>query len=138
MLVRTSKLSAYAVYLIHSGITSLSFSLIFTVNLVYQVETARLNPLQLVLVGTALECVAFVCQVPTGVLADIYSRHSAVMLGILLFGLAFVIEGSFPCWYLERFFLQCLCFMRMLPVRSGNVNPSVMVACKVLTCLLYS
>ena len=83
-------------YLIYSGITSLSFSLIFTVNLVYQVETARLNPLQLVLVGTVLECVAFVCQVPTGVLADIYSRRLAVILGILLFGLAFVLEGSFP------------------------------------------
>ena len=83
-------------YLIYSGITSFSFSLIFTVNLVYQVEAARLNPLQLVLVGTVLEYVAFVCQVPTGVLADIYSRRSAVILGILLFGLAFVIEGSFP------------------------------------------
>ena len=54
MLVHKSKLSAYTVYLIYSGITSLSFSLIFTVNLVYQVETARLNPLQLVLVGTVL------------------------------------------------------------------------------------
>src|SRR5713101_945077 len=96
MLVHTSKLSAYTVYLIYSGITSLSFSLIFTVNLVYQVEVARLNPLQLVLVGTVLECVAFVCQVPTGILADIYSRRLAVILGILLFGLAFVIEGSFP------------------------------------------
>src|SRR5204862_4574631 len=96
MFVHTFKLSAYTVYLIYSGITSLSFSLIFTVNLVYQVEAARLNPLQLVLVGTVLEFVAFVCQVPTGVLADIYSRRLAVILGILLFGLAFVLEGSFP------------------------------------------
>ena len=96
MLVHKSNLSAYTVYLIYSGITSLSFSLIFTVNMVYQVETARLNPLQLVLVGTALEFVAFVCQVPTGVLADVYSRRLAVILGILLFGLAFVLEGSFP------------------------------------------
>src|SRR5207248_6646536 len=96
MFVHTFKLSAYTVYLIYSGITSLSFSLIFTVNLVYQVEAARLNPLQLVLVGTLLEFVAFVCQVPTGVLADIYSRRLAVILGIFLFGLAFVLEGSFP------------------------------------------
>lgn len=96
MFVHRPKLSAYTVYLIYSGITSLSFSLIFTVNLVYQVETARLNPLQLVLVGTVLEFVAFVCQIPTGVLADVYSRRLAVMLGILLFGLAFVLEGSFP------------------------------------------
>ena len=96
MFVQIAKFKAYTVYLIYSGITSLSFSLIFTVNLVYQVETARLNPLQLVLVGTMLEFVAFVCQVPTGVMADIYSRRLAVMLGIFLFGLAFVLEGSFP------------------------------------------
>lgn len=96
MLVQKSRLSAYAVYLIFSGVTSLSRSLIFTVNMVYQVEVARLNPLQLVLVGTALESVAFVCQIPTGVLADIYSRRLAVILGICLFGLAFILEGSFP------------------------------------------
>ena len=96
MLIHKSKLSAYTVYLIFTGITSLSFSLIFTVNLVYQVETARLNPLQLVLVGTILEFVAFICQIPTGVLADMYSRRLAVILGILLFGIAFVLEGSFP------------------------------------------
>ena len=96
MLLHKSKLSAYTVYLIFSGVTSLSGSLISTVNMVYQVETARLNPLQLVLVGTLLEFVAFVCQVPTGVLADIYSRRLAVILGTLLFGMAFVLEGSFP------------------------------------------
>lgn len=96
MLLHKSKLSAYTVYLIFSGVTSLSGSLISTVNMVYQVETARLNPLQLVLVGTVLEFVAFVCQLPTGVLADIYSRRLAVILGTLLFGMAFVLEGSFP------------------------------------------
>jgi MFS transporter, DHA3 family, tetracycline resistance protein len=96
MFVHIPKFKAYSLYLIYTGITSLSFSLIFTVNLVYQVETARLNPLQLVLVGTMLEFVAFVCQVPTGVLADLYSRRLAVILGIFLFGAAFVLEGSFP------------------------------------------
>ncbi len=96
MLVHKWRLSAYTVYLIFSGATSLSFSIIFTVNMVYQVEVAKLNPLQLVLVGTVLEGAAFVCQVPTGVLADMYSRRLAVILGIFLFGLAFILEGSFP------------------------------------------
>ncbi len=59
MLVHKSKLSSYTVYLIYSGITSLSFSLIFTVNLVYQVEAARLNTLQLVLVGTVIGICCF-------------------------------------------------------------------------------
>jgi MFS transporter, DHA3 family, tetracycline resistance protein len=96
MLIHKSRLSAYTVYLLFSGATSLSFSIIFTVNMVYQVEVAKLNPLQLVLVGTVLESAAFICQVPTGVLADMYSRRLAVILGIFVFGLAFILEGSFP------------------------------------------
>jgi hypothetical protein len=38
MLIQKSRLSAYAVYLIFSGVASLSRSLIFTVNMVYQCE----------------------------------------------------------------------------------------------------
>ncbi len=70
--------------------------MIVTVNLVYQLEIAKLNPLQLVLVGTALETVCFLCQVPTGVLADVYSRRLAVILGTLITGIGFVVEGSIP------------------------------------------
>ncbi|HJT59526.1 MAG TPA: MFS transporter, partial [Ktedonobacteraceae bacterium] len=56
----------------------------------------KLNPLQLVLVGTALEGVSFICQVPTGILADVFSRRLSVILGLFLLGTAFIIEGSFP------------------------------------------
>ena len=88
--------SAATVYLIYSGASSLFFALIATVNLVYQLEVAKLTPLQLVLVGTSLEIVCFLCQVPTGVLADVYSRRLAVILGTLIVGIGFVVEGSFP------------------------------------------
>lgn len=88
--------NASTVYLIYSGTSSLFFALVVTVNLIYQLEVAKLSPLQLVLVGTALEVVCFLCQVPTGVLADVYSRRLAVILGTLIIGVGFVIEGSFP------------------------------------------
>src|SRR2546423_10112155 len=96
MLLHKSKLSAYTVYLIFAALFNLSFATIVTVNLVYQVEVAKLNPLQLVLLGTALETVYFLCQVPTGVLADVYSRRLAVIVGICLVGAGFIIEASFP------------------------------------------
>jgi DHA3 family tetracycline resistance protein-like MFS transporter len=96
MHAHTPRFSANAVYLIFEGLASLSLATISTVNMVYQIEVARLNPLQLVLVGTTLETVAFVCQVPTGVLADVFSRRWAVIVGIFLVGLDFVVEGSFP------------------------------------------
>jgi MFS transporter, DHA3 family, tetracycline resistance protein len=90
------KLDAYAVYLIIEGAWSLFFAMIATINLVYQVEIARLNPLQLVLVGTMLEAVCFVCQVPTGALADAYSRRFSVITGMFLMGAGFMLEGFIP------------------------------------------
>ncbi len=90
------RLDAYTTYLIFTGMFSLFLALIQTVNLVYQVEVAHLNPLQLVLVGTALESVCFIFQVPTGVLADVYSRRLAIIAGTLILGAGYVLEGSIP------------------------------------------
>ena len=87
---------AYIVYLTIEGLFSLFFYTIITVNLVYQVEVARLNPLQLVLVGTMLEATAFVFQVPTGVFADVLSRRLAIIIGVFLTGAGFILEGSIP------------------------------------------
>jgi DHA3 family tetracycline resistance protein-like MFS transporter len=61
-----------------------------------QVEVAKLSPLQLVLVGTVLETVCFLSQVPTGLLADVFSRRLSVIVGIFLFGAGFILEGSIP------------------------------------------
>ncbi len=96
MFILKRSFSASTIYLIYSGASSLFFALIVTVNLVYQWEIAKLSPLQLVLVGSVLEVVCFVCQVPTGVLADVYSRRLAVILGTLIIGIGFVIEGAIP------------------------------------------
>ena len=88
--------AAYPVYLTLSGAGALFFSIIATVNLVYQVEVAALSPLQLVLVGTVLEGITFLCEVPTGVVADVYSRRLSVIIGTFLTGLGFILEGLFP------------------------------------------
>ena len=87
---------AYPVYLTLEGGGALFFSMIATINLVYQIQVAGLGPLQLVLVGTMLESCSLVFQVPTGLLADVYSRRLSVIVGALLMGLGFLVEGSFP------------------------------------------
>ncbi len=55
-----------------------------------------LNALQLVLVGTTLEISAFVFEIPTGVVADVFSRRLSIIIGMFVMGLGFVVEGSFP------------------------------------------
>lgn len=86
---------AYRVFLINQVATSFLFNLAFTVHAIYYIVNAHLDPLQLVLVGTVLEGVLFIFEVPTGVVADTYSRRLSVLIGIFLWGIAFLIEGSF-------------------------------------------
>ncbi|HEV8224920.1 MAG TPA: MFS transporter, partial [Rubrobacteraceae bacterium] len=67
-----------------------------TVASVYRIQTVGLNPLQLVLVGTALELAILIFEVPTGALADTYGRRRSVIVGFLLIGAGFSFEGAMP------------------------------------------
>lgn len=95
-----TRFSASKVYLIMGSLNSLSHALIFTVLSVYYVTKVGLNPLQLVLVGTLLEAVIFLCEVPTGVVADTFSRRRSVIIGVFLTGLAFGMQGLLAEYWL--------------------------------------
>ena len=90
------RLAATPVYLIISGGFGFFFALIASINMIYQFEVARLSPLQLVLVGTLLETVCFLGEVPTGIVADLYSRRLSVIIGFFLIGAGFILEGLVP------------------------------------------
>ena len=75
------------------GLASYGMAVVF---MIYQVQTVGLDPLQLVLVGTALEVSAFVFEVPTGIVADTWSRRLSIILGYLIVGLGFLLMGSVP------------------------------------------
>ena len=87
------------IFLLLSAGQALCFSLIFTVNMVYQVTVVGLSPLQLVLVGTVLEATCFLFEVPTGIVADVYSRRLSILIGIALIGCGFTLEGSIPAFW---------------------------------------
>jgi DHA3 family tetracycline resistance protein-like MFS transporter len=93
------KPSPLAVYTALEFSSSLIFSLIFTVNMVYQVTVVGLSPLQLVLVGTILETAVFLFEIPTGVLADVRSRKLSVVIGYVVMGTGFLLEGSVPAFW---------------------------------------
>jgi DHA3 family tetracycline resistance protein-like MFS transporter len=90
------RIAAYPVYLAMETAAAAFFGLVFTVNMVYQVEVVGLSALQLVLVGTALEGVVFLFEIPTGVVADVYSRRLSILIGWFLIGAGFIVEGSIP------------------------------------------
>ncbi|MHC8514587.1 MFS transporter [Sporosarcina sp. ITBMC105] len=91
-----NKKDPYAVYLFTCFSSQLFFTYIFTVNLLYHVQVVKLDPLQLVLVGTVLELTVFLFEIPTGVLADVKSRKLSLIIGYFLIGFGFIIEGLFP------------------------------------------
>jgi DHA3 family tetracycline resistance protein-like MFS transporter len=93
------RLNATRVYLFMELASAIFLCLVFTTNSLYEVTVAGLAPLQLVLIGTALEVSAFLFEVPTGIVADVYSRRLSIVIGYLLIGLGLLIEGFFPAFW---------------------------------------
>ncbi len=92
-------MSAPRIYLASKFAWGLLFYMMATVSMIYQVDMAGLNALELVLVGTALEVSAFLFEIPTGVVADTYSRKLSVVIGYMILGFSFVLSASFPVFY---------------------------------------
>jgi DHA3 family tetracycline resistance protein-like MFS transporter len=89
-------MSPFTIYLVLEFTSALLFSLIFTVNQLYLVSVVQLSPLQLVVTGTILETTVFFFEIPTGVLADVKSRRLSIIVGYVLMGLGFILEGMLP------------------------------------------
>jgi DHA3 family tetracycline resistance protein-like MFS transporter len=60
---------------------------------VYLVSELHLSPLQLVLMGTAMEAAVFVFEIPTGVVADMYGRRLSLIIGFTGTGVAWMLVG---------------------------------------------
>ena len=73
---------AYRTYLLYRAVRAFAANTAFTLNLVYQIRTVGLGPFELVMVGTVLEVTCLLAQVPTGVIADLYSRRASVMVSV--------------------------------------------------------
>jgi DHA3 family tetracycline resistance protein-like MFS transporter len=59
----------------------------------FLVRVLQFSPLELILMGTAMEATIFVCEVPTGVVADTYSRRLSLIIGFVGMGLAVMLVG---------------------------------------------
>ncbi|HEX2995862.1 MAG TPA: MFS transporter [Anaerolineales bacterium] len=101
------KLNARFVYLFIEFSASAFFSMMFVTASLYEATVAGLTPVQLILVGTTLEIAAFVFEVPTGIVADVYSRRLSIIVGYLLMGVGFLVEGLFPS-FLPILFAQVI------------------------------
>jgi len=99
LLMRRRRANPVPIYLILMAIQALCFALFFTVQLIYQVTVIGLNPFQMVLVGVVLEVTCVLFEVPTGVVADVYSRRLSVLIGVALMGCSYTLEGGIPAFW---------------------------------------
>jgi MFS transporter, DHA3 family, tetracycline resistance protein len=90
------RVSASRVYLLFGAWGGFAWSLISAAYALYYITVAHLDPLQLVLVGTALETSYFIWEIPTGVLADTFSRRLSVIAGTGIIGIAWMGQGLVP------------------------------------------
>jgi DHA3 family tetracycline resistance protein-like MFS transporter len=91
-----NKIGPEGIYYIYSGGFAFFFALMTTVFSIYHIDAVRLNPFQLVIVGTILESACFIFEIPTGVVADYYSRRRSIIIGLIIMGIGIFIEGYFP------------------------------------------
>ena len=89
-------IDSYRFYLFARIAYAVCWTTIITLNLVFMVEVAGLDPLQMVLVGTVLELSVFLFEIPTGVVADVVSRKLSVVIGHALMGLGFLVLALWP------------------------------------------
>ena len=92
------KVDATRVFLFMEIAIGMFVGMVFVTNSLYEATVAGLAPLQLVLIGTTLELSTFLFEVPTGIVADMYSRRLSIVIGYILMGLGFLIEGFFPAF----------------------------------------
>ncbi len=88
--------AAYRMWLAYRGVWGFVGTLSWTTAAVYFIRDVDMSPLQLVLAGTALELAYFLFEVPTGVVADLYSRKLSIVIGALVSGTAMIAIGALP------------------------------------------
>jgi MFS transporter, DHA3 family, tetracycline resistance protein len=83
--------NAGTVYLVYGAAGSFFFRMMATIFSVFLILRLGLSPLQLVLMGTALEASYFLFELPTGIVADTTSRKLSVVIGLIGTGVGFLV-----------------------------------------------
>lgn len=94
--IETGKLRADWIYLLVAFFDGVVVKVTFTMSAIYRVEVVGMDPLELVLLGTVLEASVFLFEIPTGVIADVYSRRLSIIIGTAMMGVGFMLEGALP------------------------------------------
>ena len=84
------------VYMFLEAVSAFAATVVFSIVALYRFRVAGLDDLQLVLAGTVMEGAILLFEIPTGVIADVVSRRTSVIIGHIGMGVAFLLEAAWP------------------------------------------
>lgn len=90
------KLPAESIYYIRTAVWEFNSGLIFTSIWVLFYTVMGLSLTEVSILYVVITLSNLVLEIPTGVLADVYSRRLSVILGGVFIGLTYVLMGTFP------------------------------------------
>ena len=83
-------------WMAYAGLWGFVEALSWVATPIYLIRDVGMSPLQLVLAGTALEVAYSLFEVPTGIVADLYSRRLSLVVGGVVMGLGMLVVGLVP------------------------------------------
>ena len=87
---------ALLVWMVYRGGWGFIGTLSWTCTAFYFIREVGMSPLQLVLAGTALELAYFLFEIPTAIVADLYSRRLSVIVAAVVSGVGMIGIGLLP------------------------------------------
>jgi MFS family permease len=91
-----NKLPAESVYYLRCAVLEFNSGLIFTSVWVLCYVVMKLSLFEISLISIVITLSNVILEVPTGILADVYSRRLSVILGGFFIGLAYLLMGAYP------------------------------------------
>ena len=98
--MKTRKLDPSTMYLLIIGADKLIGGLFAAVQMVYFATRVTGDPFQLVFIWTVFQTSVLLLEIPTGVIADVYSRRLSVILGFAVMGFGSFFVGAFSAYFL--------------------------------------
>jgi DHA3 family tetracycline resistance protein-like MFS transporter len=92
-------LPAYPVYYLYCLAERGLRGTYWTAAVYFYLSVVGLDAFRLVIVGTVLEVVILIAEVPTGIVADVWSRRLSVILGVALMGAGFAFDGLLAAFW---------------------------------------
>ncbi len=83
------------VFMAMQWVNAFTLYLWLTIQPIYHIEVVGLTAFQLVLVGAILEGAVLIFEIPTGIIADTYSRRLSIIISMFVCSFALFIEGAF-------------------------------------------